>query len=50
MQYFNGRKAGWSVYTSSEHNGRITAYLGQDTYLVEMLDGESVMVKREDLV
>lgn len=39
-----------SAYTSSEHNGRITSYLGQDTYLVEMLDGESVMVKKEDLV
>lgn len=38
-----------SPYTSTEHNGRVTAYLSQDTYLVEMSDGESIMVKKEDM-
>ncbi len=38
-----------SPYMGIEHNGRITCYLGNETYLVELYDGESVLVKEEDL-
>jgi len=43
-------KLNGSLYTGTESHGRITACLGQDTYFVEMLDGESAVVKKEDLV
>ncbi len=36
-------------YTGVEHNGRITGYLGNETYLVELYDGNSVLVKEDDL-
>lgn len=38
-----------SPYTGVEHNGRITGYLGNETYLVELYDGESILVKEDDL-
>ena len=38
-----------SPYMGIEHNGRITCYLGNEPYLVELYDGESVLVKEEDL-
>lgn len=36
-------------YTGVEHRGRITECLGGETYIVELLDGESVMVKEDSL-
>ena len=38
-----------SSYTSTESIGQITECLGNGTYLVEMNDGERIMVKKEDL-
>lgn len=34
-----------SPYTGTEHCGRITECLGDDTYIAELLDGGSVLVK-----
>lgn len=39
-----------STYHGKESCGHIKAYLGQDTYLVEMADGESIVAKETDLV
>jgi len=38
-----------SLYTSTETRGTITECLGDGLYLVEMLDGESIMINKENL-
>ena len=43
-------KPGGSPYTSTESRGKITECLGDGVYLVEMLDGESIIIREENLV
>lgn len=38
-----------SPYMGVEHNGRITGYLGNETYLVELYDDNSILVKEDVL-
>ena len=38
-----------SPYMGTEHSGRITGYSGNRTYLVKLYDGNSVLVKEDDL-
>lgn len=38
-----------SPYMGVEHNGQITGYPGNETYLVELYDGNSILVKEDVL-
>ena len=38
-----------SPYTGTEQNGRIAKCLGNETYIVELYDGNSVLVKEDAL-
>ncbi len=49
VQELPEEKPDGSLYTSTENRGVITECLGDGMYLVEMLDGESIMIHEEDL-